>query len=291
MRWSRFLWLALPLLALAEVALRSFWASDQPADADLHAAADYVNDGYRGGDLVIVAPEWFASARAALGHQVLPLRDQARPDDETYERLWVVSAWGARAPLATGLELEVERSFGRVDVHLYRFSPTARVVFDFVEELDHARVSRVRDGSDLPCRRENDRWRCAERPGRDEWIGVETISDLDHHARRCIWAHPLPDGESLRITFVGVPRGDRIVGHAATDYVVGRHLGTETVDLAIEVDGNVQHRLTHRDVDGWQRFELDLGRGSARIDLTFVISATTHEGRHFCFQAQSRERR
>jgi hypothetical protein len=107
-----------------------------------------------------------------------------------------------------------------------------------------------------------------------------------------VWAHPLPGGEPLRVGFGGVPIGHRIVGYTATDYVVGRHLAGGPVDLAIEVDGVVRHRLTHRDADGWRRFEVTSGgRAGGRADVAFVVSAPRHEGRHFCFAAQIREPR
>lgn len=291
MSW-RWAWLILPLAAIGELVAHSVILARLPDEADLEAAAELVRGDYRQGDLVVVAPEWLAQARSALGPEVMPLRDQARPNADTYERLWEVSVRGERAPEAEGLRPELERRFGRVALWRYELTPRARTVFDFVENLGEARVFEVQGDRRRPCQRRGRRWRCAPR-GRDQWVGTETISDLDHRPRRCIWAHPLPRGKTLRVEFTGLPRDQLLEGHTATDYVVGRHCEPDPVDLAIEIDGRVVERIEHRDcvADNWNPFAIEVPPGPATATVAFLITAPDPARRHFCFQAQIRSPR
>lgn len=287
---ARALWGLVPTIAVIELVLQLHFSSCQPARRDIDAASDLVRAGFRAGDLIVVAPPWFAHARAALGSNMLPLRDQARPDEAVYERLWEVSIRGARASESPAVDPEFVRSFGAIKVRQYNLSPSAVIMTDFTEELDRAMVYAVDGSRRRPCRRNGSRWRC-DRQHSDEWVGTETISDLDHRPRRCIWAHPLAEGQKLRIEFHDVPRGERIEGHTATDYVVGRHCSVNPVDLSIEIDGEEVRTLRHHDCDSWRPFHFDVpsaeGAGEP-AEIAFVISAPDPSQRHFCFQAQMR---
>lgn len=287
MGWPRSLLLALPIIALFEVTVRVYLAATPPPTSDIESAASSVRQGYREGDLVVVSPSWFATARQALGNRVLPLEDQARADEDLYERLWVIAFGSHNTEAARRGELEERRGFGAVTVERYRLTPTADLVFDFVEEFERARVSADQDTS---CHRQRGRWRCGRR-GRNEWIGTETISDMNHRPRRCIWAHPLPDQRQLVIRFDDVARGQRIVGHHATDYVVGRHEGPEPTNFSVEVDGERILSLEHHDRDSWRRFEIEVPEGDGTADVSFIVDAPRFEDRHFCFQAQMRNPR
>jgi hypothetical protein len=283
----RLVWLLVPLAAVAELVAHSVILARVPAADDFDGAAEAVRAGYREGDLVVVAPGWLAEARRALGPEVMPLRDQARPDEARYQRLWEVSIRGASAVEAAGLEPELERRFGRVTLRRYPMRPRARTLWDFVDRLGDARVLEIDGVRRRPCAKQGNRWRCVPH-SRDIWVGTETISDLDHRPRRCIWAHPLPRGKALRIELSDVPRGSALEGHTATDYVVGRHCGPAPVDLAIEVDGQILSRIEHHDCDGWSPFAVDIPPGSGPVDVAFIVTAPDPDRRHFCFQAEMR---
>lgn len=279
-----------PIAAVAELVAHQVILARVPATQDFEDAAEVVRRDYREGDLVVVAPAWLAEARRALGPEVLPRRDQARPDEAAYHRLWEVSARGARAPESKALTPDLERAFGRVTLRRYPLTARAKVLFDFVEGMHLVRVDAVRDESRRPCSRRGHQWTC-EPGGRDRWVGTETISDLEHRPRRCIWAHPLSRGDVLRLEFPRVPRGRTLEGHTATDYVVGRHCGPEPVDLAVEIDGEVVINVRHHDCGSWtswHQFSVDVPGGPGTAEVAFLVTARNPDRRHFCFQAQMR---
>lgn len=281
------LWGLVPAIAVIELVLQIHYSSNQPAGPDIDAAAELIQKDFKEGDLVVVAPRWFAQARAALGPEVLPLRDQARPDEAAYRRLWELSMRGVRAPESPRAPPELERTIGAITVRRYAFQTSSVTLVDFTEGLDGATVSSAEGVRRRLCRRTGARWRC-EGELRDEWVGRETISDLDHRPRRCVWAHPLAKGRQLRIEYDDVPRGERIEGHTATDYVVGRRCSVNPVDLSIEIDGVEVHAIRHHDCDSWRPFQVDVPSGSESAEIAFVISAPDPHQRHFCFQAQMR---
>jgi hypothetical protein len=286
----RWVLLLVPAAAVAEIAAHEVIHARVPAEGDFERAAVVVRREYRDGDLVVVAPLWLANARRALGPEVMPRRDQARPDEAIYRRLWEVSTRGARASESDGLAPDLEQTFGRVTLRRFPMTPRARVLFDFVEDQTLAEVSEVSGGRVRPCSRHGLRSRC-EPGGREQWVGTETISDLDHRPRRCVWAHPLSRGRVLRLHYPRVPRGRTLEGHTATDYVVGRHCGQAPVDLAVEIDGEVVLNVQHHDCGGWtswQDFSVEVPDGPGTADVAFLVSAPDPEGRHFCFQAQMR---
>ena len=291
MRWSWLIWAALPAFAVFELMMSWHLSAGGPSRDELDRAAEVIRERYREGDLVVIAPRWLRQARVALGHRLLPLADQARPDEATYSRLWELSSAGHRAPEAEGLEAELERAFGEVTVRRYRLTPRAVDLHDFVARWAEARITAIEpEGAPSPCRRRGGRAQCG-RPGRDEWVGTETISDLGHRPRRCLWAHPLTDGRRLRIDFTGVPRGEVIEGHTATDYVVGRRCSESPTDLTVLVDGEVVAQIRHHDCDGWSPFRAPLPAGEGPVRVTFEVTAPEPERRHFCFQAQMRRPR
>lgn len=283
----RFLILLLPMVAVAELTAHEVTHSRIAGPLDFEGAAEVVRAEYRSGDLVVVAPHWAAEARRALGPAVMPIRDQARPDEARYSRLWEVSIRGARAPESLGQQPDLERRFGRVTLRRYPLTPTAQTVFDFVENLQRAEVVEVSGERRRPCQRRGPRWSCVPR-GREQWVGTETISDLDHRPRRCIWAHPLARGKVLRLELSDVPRGATLAGHTATDYVVGRHCEPEPVQFEVEIDGRSVGSLSHRDCDSWNPFSFDVPAGPGTVDVAFLISAADPRDRHFCFQAEMR---
>jgi len=284
---ARSLWVLLPAVAVIDIVLQAHLASSHPGEGDIEAAASLVRSGYTEGDLVVVAPKWLAEARRALGGAVLPLVDQARPDEAVYRRLWEVSARGETSPESSGHSPELEKRFGTVAVRRYLLQPSAVVDFDFVTSIDTAVVRSV-DGHDRRLyRRRGRRW-VAPGARNDVWVGTETISDLDFLPRRCVWANTLPRPRRLRVEYRGIRRGRTIEGHTATDYVSGRHCASEPVRFTVFVDNRQVLAVSHHDCDGWRSFRVEVPEGSDEAVVAFEISTDDPAEHDFCFQAQMR---
>lgn len=288
MRFSKFIWLIFPLFAIFEIALSEVIARSEPELEHIRAATSIVRDGYKQGDLVVITPDWYRQPRVELGSDVLPLPDQARADEKVYKRLWEVSLRGSQSPESSGLIPEFERKFGQIIVRRFLLSQSAEKVYDFIDSLDEAEIFTESGSQKIRCLKVGHRTKCHPIvPDRNVWIGIETISDLDHRPRQCIWAHPLKN-RRLLIEFNNVPRGDFLEGHLATDYVLGRHCSSDPVDFSIKIRNETIASHKHYDCDSWKSFRIKLDEFPEKVDVTFVISAENPEKRHFCFQAQMR---
>ena len=98
------------------------------------------------------------------------------------------------------------------------------------------------------------------------------MEDLDFRPRRCIWQHPA-GVDPVRVTFGGVPTGDRLVFHAGLYYRDERMEEHGPVLVRVLVDGEPVGQLLHRDGDGWLRLELDMP--DAEGDTVTVTVETT----------------
>jgi hypothetical protein len=179
------------------------------------------------------------------------------------------------------------------------------VLFDFVDELGAERAqvfdsagdglapcawtasARVSSGAlpsppTFPARR----FQCAG--GEHYFVGETVIDDEAYRARRCIWAHPTPNGE-LRIRFSAVPIGRVVRGYGMLPWLIMRDLTGAPVELRVRVDGDPIGTFVHHGGEGWKHFEFATGsRAGTTADVEFAISADDVHNRHFCFQADTR---
>jgi hypothetical protein len=277
--WSLFTYARLPLT--------------RPSIGDYSAAAAFVRERFRDGDLVDVHPFYLARPREMLGDlPIAGFRHVEREDLSRYRRLWLLSAFGAekRDAVERGLgqryALAEQRRFGRLDVRLYELPEPARVLFDFREHLDHALVWIDRGTNRIPCGVwETNRWRC----DRSDWnyVGRE-IFEMQGQPREVVFAHPVGWGVKT-IEFLHVPAGREIAGEAGLRPFAARH-GGAAVTLTIAVDRvEVLRRAFPADAElGAFRADTSKFAGVERT-VTFTVTAPDDGARHFAFRAEARE--
>jgi hypothetical protein len=302
LRWA---FAAVPLLGLAELGAHLWLAKRPPSFDDWYAVAEPVRALRQAGDLVVIAPAWAdPAARRALGDELMPLRDVARPDVTRYAHAIEVSILGERAPELRGFRELERREVGKFLLRRLESPAPARVVYDFTDHLG-PEAADVR-GTDPPLT-------CAWNPhaavaasgsfghptfpaARFECpggvffnVGVTVIADEELRPRRCIWSHPFARGEIVT-RFHDVPLGGVIRGHGGMYWIVERERRGAPVTLTVRVDGDRVGSVVHRDGDGWAGFEMPLGAhaGAAKAEVEFAVSSTDHRDRHYCFEADTR---
>lgn len=301
----RYAFLAVPLFGLAELAAQIWTSRRAPAFDDWLTVVPAVREIKHVGDLVVIAPGWAdPAARRALGDELMPLRDVARPDLTRYAHALELSILGERAA-----ELRPFRELDRREVGpflLRRLENPApvRVLYDFTDHVRPPFADARSTEADLPCTWNPhaqiaagglgghptfppERFEC---PGGVFFnVGVTVIADEELRPRRCIWSHPFAKGE-LVTRFHKVPLGAVIRGHGGLYWLVERERRGAPVTLTVRVDGDTLGSYVHRDGDGWTLFEMPTGAhaGAPEAEVEFAVSTTNYRDRHFCFEADTR---
>jgi hypothetical protein len=303
-RRGRGLWPALiPLAGVVELSLHLWFAGRAPRFDDYAAAIPALDELRAEGDLVLMAPAWAEPAlRSAAGDLRMPLSDVARADDEGHRHAVEVAILGARSEAHGGWREVDRREVGPFVLRRLENPRWTETIFDFVDHLhDETNAVAVPAGScdavldaqpsagglfghpTFPARR----WLCPSGPF--VHASVTVIADQRFRPRRCIWAHPPPQGE-LTITYRQVSLGDRIVGHGGLYWIIERERRGAPIELRVIVDGDEVGRYRHADGDGWSPFALPLGAhaGARAAEVTFAVSSVDWRHRHFCFEARTR---
>lgn len=302
---AAWLFVALPVLGVAELGLALNDRGSAPRPEAYDALEPALAELYEDGDLVVVAPRWAEPhARRALGDRYFPLAALGRSDEARFERALEISALGERAPELAAFREVSRRSVGPFVVRVLSNPAPERVVFDFVEHLEPAWVtvggtepetrcawsqtSRPMTGGlgghpGFPPRR----FECPDGPYLN--VSSTVIADQDFLPRRCIWAHPTRRG-ARTLRFNGVPLGQRIVGHSGMYWMIERPRAGAPVDLELRVDGELIGVERHSDGEGWKRFSFELGEhaGKASANVELSVRSEDYRDRHFCFQADTR---
>jgi hypothetical protein len=305
MRPLRYAFLAIPFLGLAELAAHFWFAKRPPSFDEWGTVVPAVRETKREGDLLVVSPSWAdPAARRALGDELMPLRDVARPDATRYEHAVELSILGEHSPELAGWREESHRREGKFLLRRLANPAPVHVLYDFV---DHARppFADVR-GTDPPvtCTWNaqaaltasgvfghpifpKERFECPGGPYFN--VGVTVMGDEELRPRRCIWSHPFARGEIVT-RFHHVPLGKTIRGHGGIYWIVERERRGAPVTLTVRVDGDTVGRVVHKDGDGWAPFQLDLGAhaGQADAEVEMAVSSPAYHERHFCYEADTR---
>lgn len=292
-------WMLLAGLALFELVAHPMIRAAIPSDESWEAASTLVRSRYQPADLIVAAPSWADPiVRSHLG-DLLSLRRAAPSDLAGIDRVWEVSIRGASTrdePPA------LEEEFDGVRVRMWHVS-TDEVVYDFVEEIDHAQVELLSaDGphvcpwTSAPAGRgglgqgplaPTERFVCdPQRPWL--WVGATVLADLGFRPRRCVWQHPAGT-DPVRVTFADVPLGQHLVVHAGIDRNRERRRTHGPVTLRVWIDGRRAGDLVHHDGDGWSAIDID----TAELDLEravvrFETTAEDPRARFFCWSASTR---
>jgi hypothetical protein len=306
MRALRYAFLGIPLLGLAELGGHFWFASRPPSFDEWGAVASAVRETRREGDLVAVSPSWAdPAARRALGDDLMPLRDVARPDVTRYEHAVELSILGESAPELAGWREEGRLRAGKFLLRRLANPAPAHVVYDFVDHLSPPSAdvrgtepaTRCTWSPQAPLTASGvfghpvfpaQRFEC---PGGAHFnVGVTVIGDEEFRPRRCLWSQPFAHGEIVT-RFHHVPLGRTIHGHGGIYWIVEREKRGAPVTLTVRVDGDPIGKAVHRDGDGWALFEMDLGAHAGRPDaeVEFAVSSSPqNHDRHFCFEADTR---
>lgn len=303
---GRYLWLLVPLAALAELGAHFYFAGRAPTVAEWRAAKAPLSKIDKPGELVVVAPHWADPlGRLAFGQALMPIRNEARPDDSAYARAVEVSILGQRAPELNGWRTVETRRSGKFTFRVLENPAPAKVLYGFVDHVDPAALQ-VSTGQGVraePCvwnphaRRDDGglgghvafparRFQCSL--GEEYFVGVTIIDDQNYLPRRCIWAHPALQ-RPMVLRFHDVPLGKWIYGYGGLSWLLTRDGKGAPVKMTVLVNGRSIGTYVHHDLDGWSRFAFPT-RASAgqRADVEFRVSSQGGADRNFCFYADSR---
>ncbi len=287
------LWLLVPFAGIVELGAE-LWAEHRaPRLADWTSLREPVSRLRRDGEAVVIAPRWAEPlARQALGDELMPLRDVARPDESGYRRVIEISILGERtSELASWHPVSEERA-GKFKLRILENPKPDRVLFDFVDHVapPNLEVFELVGGAEKPCAWKTNavvsngslggnptfpaqRFQCAS----GEWFfaGVTVIDDNhEYRPRRCIWSHP-PSGGPMRLRFKNV-------------WLVFRDGVGPPIELEVRVAGASLGTYVHRDLDGWAPFSFPTGRAGETADVEIEVRASNNHDRHFCFYADTR---
>src|SRR5512140_1794181 len=108
------LWLLFPAAGLLELGLTYYFAHRAPRLAEWASIREPVRKLKQSDELVLIAPRWAEPlGRQALGDEMMPLKDIARPDEAGYARAIEVSIMGQHAPEAAGWRAVSEERQGQ----------------------------------------------------------------------------------------------------------------------------------------------------------------------------------
>ena len=293
--WS---WAFIAVVAVLELGAHLWIQARVPEDESWASAAAFVRERLSPGDRVIAAPAWADPiARLYLGD--LPSLRTASADDSVGGRaVWELSIRGAsHRPSPPSLE----RSFGNVQVRMWPTS-SDRMVFDFVERIDHAEVE-LGTAPPIPCP-----WVQAPVPGGGLgagplppaerfvcdpsrpwlWVGATVMADLDLLPRRCVWQHPA-GLEPVRTTFRDVLLDEEIVLSGGLDYNNARTDGDVPVRAAVFVDNELLGEMQIGDRDPWTHQTIDTSSFAGTThDIRIETSVRAPYQRTFCWSAFAR---
>jgi hypothetical protein len=221
-----------------------------------------------------------------------------------FEEVLELSILGEEDPEVSAWPVTSEREVEAFTIRR-RKNPNHRpVLFDFVERLepDTVVVSKHKSGETCPFNAKakvtngaldfghptfpKERFQCAGA----EWnfVGVTVLEDQDWRPRRCLWAHPVSGG--LSVKFSGVKMGRVLEGHSALPYWVERWKKGARVTIEALVDGKSLGRTEHDDGDGFRPFSFSTEEfaGSER-SVEFLVRSKSTSKRDFCFEAVTRD--
>ncbi len=299
---SAWVWVLIAGLAVFELVAHPLIHAAIPSEESWEAASAFVRARYQPTDRIVAAPAWADPiVRSYLG-DLLSLRMAAPSDLAGIDRVWEV---GIRGATTRAEPPALEEDFDGVRVRMWSIS-TDEVLYDFVEEVEHARVELVGADGTHVCPWTStppgggglgggpmappERFVCdSRRPWL--WVGATVLMDLELRPRRCVWQHPAGT-DPVRVTFPDTPLGERLVIHGGVDYSIERQRAHGPVTLRVWIDDRLVGELVHRDGDGWSGIEVDTSElGLERAAVRFETTAKDPTARLFCWAASTTRRR
>lgn len=273
------------------LALQQWVFVDPTQPSDWERGAAWIIENTKPGDVVRIEPFWYETGLTHLvpvGSQVQRIRDPLFEDLYAAKRVLILAqadradAALASLPFPTN-DVAVER-FGSVSA-LQLSVPPSPFTWELYDELDKASVSHVRGAEVEKCTRWNagaKRWDCAK-PNKWTYVGQEE-REVGDDPRRCVWAHPLDRGRTLRIEFEPPPAKTLRI-RDSFDLRAAR-LGGDDVLVQVFVNDElvVEDRVAGNDHD-WQAHDIDIHKYPApkvRIEIDLLGSI---KNRYLCLNA------
>lgn len=275
-------------LSVAYLGLAVWFHLRVPEPSDWEQAAQVVMSHYTEGDCVVFHPAW-AQEGAPLfdGMDVVTAETIDWYEVGKRKRVWVVASRRLNeARLPAGFEQDGVWNAGSMEVGLYRNVRHEKLVYDFLEQIGVAKVTRVyRDRREECSLFRQGRWHCgSEHPW--QFVGVHW-KDIAGAVRRVIWAHPLNGNNPIEIRYPSVELASILVLHYGwTQRAVEAGLG-EPVTFTVWVGSTkVFEKILRLEDTEWHEERLDLSSlKGRREDVLFVVSTPNYQNRQFCFTA------
>lgn len=269
----------------------------ETAPEEWRPAAEHVLEHIESNDVVRTHPPWNVDALPYLeeiGDQVNRQIEPLAEDLYHHDRVWVLTESSRvdealeRLPFSTD---EVERNtFGDATVLRAPIPEEAGFSWEFLEHLSEVKVERLiyEKGENVRTRHcknwsERDRrWDCGSR---NNWLYVgEVYKFLGGDPHRAIWAHPVPKGNRLRLTFSDVPLEEILRIRAGFTHKASRRQRGSETHMKVSIDGRTQIRETFPRLETtWDAHEIDTSdRSGSQATVEIEIWASNIRDRYFC---------
>lgn len=278
---------------VASLAAQRWLFVDPTTPTDWADAAAWTMERLGEGDRVLVAPSWRDDALLPLkpvGAQVLRMHAPHAEDLYQFDNLLLIAERDrfeevvARLPIIANVAERLELATvtaARLELEDDVFT------WELYDELADLSVTRVRGDEVEVCERwdaRRQRWDC----GRvDRWIYVgQAYRELDDEPRRCVWAHPLDGGRTLRLQ-TRVPAARTLRIRDSFDLRGSRLATGADVRLRAYVDEQlvVDHHVPGND-QRWTAHDIDISGATDGVDLQIDIDLFgAVRDRFFCINA------
>ena len=306
-QYAKYVWLAIPLFGLGELAANLYFSKRFPEVDEWHALRVEVVALKQERDLVVIAPEWAEPlARNAFGDALMPVGDVARPDESNYARAIEVSALSDVNPLVEKWPVVAEKRLGKFTLRTRKnpaYAPASFVLTDHAEPPELSVSERSASGETRLCHYGKrgpssasgllappgfPRLRFSCDASEANFVGTTIIDDQNYRARRCLWANPAAGGV-LTLNFGNVPMGAELYGYVGFSFFRFRDHGWPAVTLAFSVDGASLGSHSHLPESGWQPFRFSTAQfRGAPHEVRVEITGTQSRELELCFYAATR---
>ncbi len=294
------LWLAIPIIALAELVAHFVELGRVVPESAWRAAGVRAKQMVKPGELVVFAPFWTDPlGRVAIGPDLARFEIAGRADVGRWPRALEMSIHGARNEETASWRVTSEEVVQGVTLRVLenpkpetvRDDTLARVIKgDFAARTAIATAPNAPE-SEEACTPVSDRGsagqfygnamvpphRLACARGTFAGMGVFAVGER-FEERTCIYAPPLP-GAKLRVVFPNFHFGSTLRGYQAISMY---DRGTAPVTVTLRSDNEELGRYVIRTDEGWKRFEVDT-RELAGRDATLTAEITAAARRDYCF--------
>jgi hypothetical protein len=261
--------------------------------ADWKSAAEYVAEHIGPNDVINVQPNWSEAPYPYLtevGDQILRQKSPLLGDIHDRENLWLLVETERLDEALAKMPFPAKEteSFDTITVARIEIPDDDPVVYDLLDNLAHAKVTRVNPQGEIlrRCTNWNARkraWYCG-RP--DAWLYVGeqflTIGDDPH---RCIWANPPEAPERWRITYPDVPLAETFRVRSGISFIGARSRRGTDVHIRVSVGEKwSQTRTIPARETSWDAIDFDTSSlAGQRADVSVEIWSESLFDRFVCF--------